>query len=303
MARPYWTGTLQISLVSFGISLFGATETKNQLTLHQISRTTGERIRQQRVLESTVESRDAGGSVEKDDIVKAYEYRKGQYVTIEPGEFGNLRIPSKHTITISQFVDASELRPEFFEKPYFVAPENDMQAESFDVVRRALVHTAKAAIGKFATSGRESIVAIVPPGETVRGMMAYTIRYASELRDQNEYFRDIPQPKIDAASVELAETLIGRMSGKFDLNAYEDGYARAIKALVEAKVNNIPIPIEAAPPLQISKVISLAEALRMSLGENTPSKKKPPTPERRVADGGLGRIKAPGKPMSKRKLA
>jgi DNA end-binding protein Ku len=81
-------------------------------------------------------------------IVKGYEYSKGQYVIIEPSKLDNLRVPSKHTIAVSQFVDVSELSPEYVEKPYFVTPENDMQAEAFNVVRQALVNSRKAAVGK-----------------------------------------------------------------------------------------------------------------------------------------------------------
>ena len=148
MARPYWSGNVQISLVSFGVSLYVATESKSQISFHQISRSTGERIRHQKVLESAAESSEATTAVEKDEIVKGYEYSKGQYVIIEPSELENLRIPSKHTIAVSQFVDVADLNPEYIEKPYFVIPENDMQAEAFNVVREALVKTGKAAIGK-----------------------------------------------------------------------------------------------------------------------------------------------------------
>ncbi len=100
MARPFWTGQIQISLVSFSVSLFPATESKSEIRFHQLSRATGERIRHQKV---TGEGEE--GPVEKDDIVKGYEYRKGEYVMIEPDEIKNLRIPSKHTIEVTQFVD------------------------------------------------------------------------------------------------------------------------------------------------------------------------------------------------------
>src|SRR5580658_2430630 len=122
MARPYWTGNLQISLVFFGVSLSAATESKSQISFHQISRKTGERIRHQKVLESAAESNDATTAVEKDEIVKGYEYKKGQYVLIEPAELENLRVPSQHTIAVSQFVDSGDLNPEYVDKPYFVLP-------------------------------------------------------------------------------------------------------------------------------------------------------------------------------------
>ena len=145
MARPYWTGRIQVSLVSFGVQLYVATESKNQISFHQISRSTGERIRHQKVLQSAVDSGEetAGAAVGKAEIVKGYEYRKGEYVLIEPSEVENLKMPSKHTIDVTQFVTMEELRPEFIEKPYFVAPENDSHAEAFAVIRKALKESGK----------------------------------------------------------------------------------------------------------------------------------------------------------------
>src|SRR5260370_26378490 len=104
---------MQVSLVAFGVQLYVATETKNQISFHQISRSTGERIRHQKVLASSVESdsETAGAAVAKDEVVKGDEYRKGEYVLVETGELENLKVPSKHTIYISQFVTMDELRP------------------------------------------------------------------------------------------------------------------------------------------------------------------------------------------------
>src|SRR5580698_933324 len=118
MVRPYWTGRIQVLLVSFGVQLFVATESKNAISFHQISRSTGERIRHQKVLQSAVDSSEetAGAAVGKDEIVKGYEYRKGEYVLIEPSELDNLKVPSKHTIEVTQFVTIDELRPEYIEK-------------------------------------------------------------------------------------------------------------------------------------------------------------------------------------------
>src|SRR3984957_19386085 len=166
MARPYWSGRIQVSLVSFGVQLFVATESKSQISFHQISRSTGERIRHQKVLQSAVDSGDetAGAAVGKDEIVKGYEYRKGEYVTIEPSELEHLRVPSKHTMEVTQFVDEEELDPEFYEKPYFVVPENDVQAEAFATVRKALIDTKKVALSKIAFGGREHVVAIKAAG-------------------------------------------------------------------------------------------------------------------------------------------
>jgi DNA end-binding protein Ku len=303
MARPYWTGQVQISLVSFGVSLYVATEAKSNISFHQISRSTGERVRHQKVLESAAQSGDtaAGQVVEKDEIVKGYEYSKGQYVVIEPSELDSLRVPSKHVIAVSQFIEQSELNPEYVEKPYFVVPENDAQAEAFAVVREALLKSGKVAIGKIAFSGREHVFAITPSGTEGRGMLGYTLRYANELRNQADYFRDIKEYSIDEDSLEMAEALIAKRTAKFDLSKFDDGYEIAVKELVDAKVHNLPIPNDEAPRVTSGKVVNLMDALRKSLGTDEPTtkvSKKPVVSEKTSASKGIGLVKTPVKRRS-----
>jgi len=304
MPRPYWSGNVQISLVSFGVSLYVATESKSQISFHQISRSTGERIRHQKVLQSAAESREATTAVESDEIVKGYEYSKGKYVIVDSSELENLRVPSKHTIAVSQFIDAAELNPEYVEKPYFVTPENEMSTEAFNVVRQALVNTGKAAIGKVAFSGREHILALVPAGADSPGMMAYTLRYQNELRNQADYFRDIKQPPIVADSLELAETLIARMASPLDISRFEDGYETAVKALVEAKVHHLPVPIDEAPtPQRPGNVVSLMDALRKSIGSDKAPAKKPVKSVKEPPVKGIGIVKSPAAKPAKRRSA
>jgi len=310
MARPYWTGRIQVSLVSFGVQLFVATESKNQISFHQISRSTGERVRHQKVLQSAVDSdsETAGPAVGKDEIVKGYEYRKGEYILIEPSELENLRVPSKHTIEVNQFVELDELLPEYIEKPYFVVPENDSQAEAFAVIRQALQKSGKVAIGKVSFAGREHIVAIRPAGDEAHGgMMAYTLRYSNELRNEREYFRDLQRVEINEESLELAETLIAKKSTKLDLSKFEDGYEVAVKELIEAKVNKQPVPKdEVAQPR--GNVVNLMDALRKSVGgadsgsgKRVP--KKPVASEKVESKKGIGLVKPSSKASTKRKTA
>jgi DNA end-binding protein Ku len=282
MARPYWSGQIQISLVSFGVKLFVATEAKSDIHFHQIDRASGERVKHQKVLASAID-RDpdaAADPVEKSEIVKGYEYSKGQYVTIEPEELAHLRVPSKHTMEVTQFVDEAAIDPEFFEKPYFVVPENEAQTEAFLTVRKALIDTKKVALTKIAFAGREHVVAIAPAGREAKGtfadsggFMAYTMRYAAELRDPAEYFRDIKKVTINADSIALAKELIKRKAGKFEPSKFVDGYESAVKELVEAKLKHAPIPRDEAPAPQRGKVINLMDALRKSI-DNKPGDSK-----------------------------
>ena len=308
MARPYWSGRIQVSLVSFGVQLFVATESKSQISFHQISRSTGERIRHQKVLQSAVESDNetAAAAVGKDEIVKGYEYRKGEYILIESSELENLKVPSKHTIDVSQFVTIDELLPEYIEKPYFVVPENDSQAEAFAVIRKALQKSGKVAIGKVSFAGRENILAIRPAGDDAHGgMMAYTLRYSNELRNERDYFRDLKGVEINEESLELAETLIAKKSTKLDLSKFEDGYEVAVKELIEAKVNNMPLPKdEVAEPR--GKVVNLMDALRKSLGDSgtgKPAAKKPVVSVKADSKKGIGLVKGVSKSPAKRKTA
>ena len=310
MARPYWSGQIQISLVQFGVSLYTATESKSQISFHQISRSTGERIRHQKVLQSAAESDESAPAVGKDDIVKGYEYSKGQYVVIEPSELENLRVPSKHTIAVSQFIDLKELPPEYIEKPYYVVPENDAQAEAFAVVREALLKSGKAAVGKVAFSGRENIVVVAPAGPDSRGMMAYTLRYEAELKNAADFFRDIKQTEINEDALEMAEALIAKKTAKFDPGKFEDGYEVAVRELVEAKIKNLPIPQEEPVKPQPAKVINLMDALRKSIGaEGAPAPagktagKKPPVSEKEPAAKSIGLVKSAAKATPKRKTA
>jgi DNA end-binding protein Ku len=268
MPRPFWSGQIQISLVSFGIKLFPATEAKSEIRFHQLSRKSGERIKHQKV------SNDEG-PVENSDIVKGYEYRKGEYVTVEPEEIEHLRIPSRHTLEVMQFVDADEPAPEFFEKPYFVVPENDVQAEAFAVVRKALQTTKKVGLGKIAFGGREHLVAVsAPHDDKLAGMMAYTMRYPEELRDPAEYFRDIKKVAVDEDQLSLAKELIKRKAAKFAPEKFKDEYETALRELVEAKVKHAPIPREEPAPKR-AKVINLMDALRKSVrGDAAPAAKK-----------------------------
>ena len=329
MARPYWSGQITISLVSFGVKLFVATEAKNEIHFHQISRKTGERVKYQKVtasaqeasqsaqeaLRRSVEQDDdapapaaaAAPVVEKDEIVKGYEYQKGLYVMIEPSELANLRVPSKHTMEITQFVDEADIDPEYYEKPYFCVPDSEAQTQAFTVVRQALADTKKVALSKIAFGGREHVVAITAAGDG--GMMCYTMRYQAELRDPKDYFRDIKKVDVDEDSLDLAKQLIKRKAAKFDPAQFVDGYEVAVKELVQAKVDHAPIPHDEPLAPQRGKVVSLMDALRKSVASASPEEAEARTaPKKAAGDKGIALVKsakAPAKAVksSKRKTA
>src|SRR5580698_4244540 len=282
MARPFWSGHIQISLVSFGVKLIPAVEAKSEIRFHEINRQTGERVRHQKVSAADEEP------VENDGIVKGYEYSKGEYIQIEPSEIAELRIASRSAIEIQQFVDMEEIDPAFFEKPYFVLPENDAQAGAFAVVHKALQQTGKAGLGKIAVGGREHLIAIAAPSDAkLAGLMGYLLRYAEEIRDAAEYFSEVKTAKVDEDQLELAKELIKRKTKAFEPKKFTDDYEVALRELVDAKLKHVPLPKQQAAPR--GKVIDLMDALRRSVKE--PSEKK--TPPARLKLGGAKETPGP----------
>jgi DNA end-binding protein Ku len=280
--RPYWSGQFKISLVSFGIQLFSATESTSGVTFHQLDRATGQRIRHLNVKE------DDRQPVENAEIVKGYEYSKGKYLVVEPDEIAKVRIPTKNVIDVQQFVNLSDLSPALFEKPYFVTPELKQAPEAFAVVRSAMKETGKAAIGEIAFGGREHLVAIVA-SDGDAGMMAYMLRYATELRKSEDYFSEIPQvDKIDKKQLAMAMQLIDAYSRPFELDAFQDDYEVALRELIEAKQKDVPLPAEEEAP-EPTRMINLMDALRESVSKAkrpVASERRPVASERRPAQKG-----------------
>lgn len=278
--RPFWSGQLRISLVSFGIQLFPATDSKSDIAFHQIDRKTHQRIHHLNVI-------NGDQPVDNSEIVKGYEYSKGKYIILEPDEIKNLRLETQKTIKVAQFVDSKDLPAYLFEKPYFVVPDAKGSAEAFAVVREAMVESGKIAIGEITFSGREHLIAIAPPPDKkARGLMAYTLRYSDELRDARNYFDSIPEQKIDKKQLELADQLIQSQTAPLHLEDYKDDYEAALHELIEAKRTETPLPVSEEKPH--AKVVNLMDALRRSVSE---TKEKPPTSHHRAAKKGPRLVK------------
>jgi DNA end-binding protein Ku len=296
MARPYWTGQISLSLVSFAVEIYPAVTSARPFQFHQIDRTTGERIHYQNVAADGDEGDDSGAErkrgglhiaskgrgdedkhvVEKSDIVKGYEYEKGKYAIIEPDDLKRLRIPGKDTLEIVQFSPAGELTPSLYAKPYFVVPKKGPQATAFAVVRQAMMDTDTVGMGEIAFAGREHVVALAPPPDRKQlGMMLYVLRFAEELRGPAEYFGKIPGVKVDASQLNLAKQLIKTYSRPLELDKFTDDYETAVRELVEAKLANKPLPKE-KPVKTRGKVVDLMSALRQSLAaKDVPKAGKP----------------------------
>jgi DNA end-binding protein Ku len=310
MARPLWSGSIQISLVGFAVEIYPATNTTRPFSFHEIDRNTLARVKRQSVSSGPAPEEDAADglvdtqaaeepregnqalhlarqsqssltassgspaamehTVERADIVKGYEYEKGKYAIIEPAELKNLRMAGKKTIEVSQFSRASEIDPALFEKPYFVMPKAGPQATAFAVICTSLRESGMVGLGEIVFSGRQHLMALAPPHDPNQpGMMLYTLRFAAELRNARDYSNNVEEVKADAAQLKLAKQLIDAYTQPFELSAFKDHYEEALRELVEAKINNLPIAEEPVEKKQ-GKVIDLMEALRKSLLQKKP---------------------------------
>jgi DNA end-binding protein Ku len=288
-ARPYWKGQIRLALVSIPVEIYSATRSGATIAFNQIHEPTGKRIKYEKVVPGV-------GAVEPEDIVKGYEYSKGSYVLLEDDELEAVKLESKKTLELTQFVDSNEIDPLYYERPYYVVPADDLAEEAFVVLREALRETKKVALGQLAMRGREYVVSLKPCG---RGILLETLRYADEVVKAQGYFRDISDAKPDDEMLELAEALIDKKASKFDPAKFHDRYVDALKELIERKrkAKGAKIEVEEEEtPKRGSNVIDLMAALKRSIekpGAKAPAAAKKAAPAK----------KAPAKKAPARKRA
>lgn len=261
-ARPTWKGYLKISLVNIPVRVFPATDAAATITFNQLHKVCRTRIQQKRWCPT------CQVEVATSDLVKGYEFEKGRYVVLEEADLAKVRPESTRVINVVQFADASMIDPVYVERPYYLAPDGNVAAEAFAVMREGMA--GKAAIGKLALYGREYLVAIQP---RENGLVMYTLRHAAEVRAMSaiDELKLVPA-KIKPDEVKLARQVIGNFETGGDLTQYKDDYQEALRKVIDAKIagEDIAEPVEEAPP----KVVNLMEALRQSLEKVSVAKKK-----------------------------
>ena len=264
--RAYWKGYLKLSLVSCPVALFPASSEREKISFHQINKKTGNRIRYRKVDAETEDE------VDSSDIVKGYEVGKGEYVEIEPEELEAIAIASKRTIEIDEFVPKDEIDVLYLNSPYYIAPDGEVGQQAFAVIREAVRKEGMIAIGKVVFTSREHIMALEPRG---KGLLGVTLRYPYEVRNEADYFDDIPDEKIPKDMLELASHIVETKSGNFDPSKFEDQYEDALKDLLKKKQEGKPIERPERP--KPTNVVNLMDALRRSVeasGASAPGKAK-----------------------------
>ncbi|NML07797.1 Ku protein [Sphingomonas sp. G-3-2-10] len=272
-ARAYWQGQIRLALVSIPVEIYAATKSGAQIAFHQVHEPSGKRVKYEKVVPGL-------GAIDTDEIVKGYPVDKDHYVLLDQAEIDAVKLDSKKTLELTQFVDADEIDVLYYERPYFVVPADDLAEEAFIVLREALRQSKKVGLGQLAMRGREYVVSLKPCG---RGMVLETLRYADEVNKAQSYFRDIPDDKPDADLLDLATTLIEKKTHRFDPAQFHDRYVDALRDLIARKQKSksgrkIIEDKDDGRARSGSNVVDLMAALKKSVEKpaaGTPAKKKP----------------------------
>ncbi len=267
-SRAIWKGQLRLSLVSIPIEIHSAKESGSRISFRQIHRGTGKPVKYQKVVQGV-------GPVESDEIMKGYETDDGEYILLEPEEIDTIKLETKKTLELVQFVDGAEIAPIWFDRPYYIVPTDELAEDAYRVVRDALRKSNKTGLGQLTMRGKEYLCAIRPCGD---GLLLETLHYATEIRDAEPLFSSIEDDAADKELLEVATQLIDRKTAPFDASAFKDHYAEALNELISAKLKNKKTPRarsdDKEPAAGPSNVVDLMDALKKSLKE---TKGKPKT--------------------------
>ncbi len=287
-SRPIWKGQLRLSLVSINVEMFPAHKSGATTAFNQIHEPTGKRVHYQKVVEGV-------GPVKAEDIRKGYEYEKGEYVLLDDDELDAVKLETKKTLDLVQFVADEEIPPLYYDAAYFLAPADELAEDAFRVVRDAMRKAKRVGLGQLALRGKEYLVAIRPCG---KGMLLETLHYEEEIRKSDSFFSEIPAKSADPDLLEVAGALIEKKTDKFDPKIFKDHYHAALRELIARKLKSKGRKIEVEdekPRKESSNVIDLMAALKKSLGEGAKSAAKTPAkkaPARKAAAKAAPRKKA-----------
>jgi DNA end-binding protein Ku len=259
----YWRGFLRLQLVSINVDIYAATESASEIHFNQIHKPSGKRIKYEKVVPGI-------GPVDNADIVKGYQIEPDVYVTLEPEEVEAIRLESKKTIDMVQFVEAREIDPRYYERPYYIVPKDEIAAEGYLVIREALKKAGKLGLAQITMHGREHLGVIAPIDK--KGLLLNVIRYDEEIRKADKYFADLEGVKFDPELVSLASELINRNTALFNPKRFKDSYAVELRELVEKKAKGRKVEIPKLEPAPASNVVNLMDALKKSLGKEKDSK-------------------------------
>jgi DNA end-binding protein Ku len=272
MARAIWKGSISFGLVHIPVSVVTA-EKKDEIQLRMLDRQDLSPIGYVR------RSKKTGREVPWEDIVRGYEHAEGQYVVLTDEDLRRAKVESTQTIEIVDFVNAAEIQPYYYERPYFLEPPKK-GAKAYALLREALVRTGRVGVAKVVIQTRQHLAALIPSG---RVLLLDLLRYANELRDPLELElppEGLAENKIQPKELEMAEKLIESMAASWEPAQYTDDYREALLAFVQRKVESgevqeIEEPAkEEAEPQRAGEVVDLMALLRKSV-EQTARREQP----------------------------
>ena len=251
--RPNWKGFLKLSLVSCSVAMYTATSTSQRVSFNIINKKTGNRIRYD------VVDAETGEEVEKEDRVKGYKLDNKDYLLLEDEELENVALDSTHTIEIEEFVPVSDVDRIYLDESFYIVPQDEVAQEAFAVIREAMKKEDLAGLARVVIYRRERLLLLQPRG---KGLVATALRYKNEVRDEEDYFDEIPNVKVSADMLKLATHILDTKKGEFKPDKFEDRYEDALKALIKAKQQGKEPPVVSEP--KPSNVINLMDALKRS---------------------------------------
>jgi DNA end-binding protein Ku len=257
-ARPYWKGYLKLSLVSCPIALYTGTSSTERVSFRQISRKTGNRLRQQLVDELTREP------VGAEDKGRGYEYAKNAYIPVDDDELDAIAIESNHTIEIDAFVPREQIDQRYLDSPYYITPNDQVGQDAFAVIREAMRGKGMAALGRVVLAKRERVIMLEPWD---KGLIGTTLRYPYEIREAKEYFDDIPNEKLEPDMLKLAEHILQSKAADFDPSQFVDRYEEAVVEMLKKKQAGMPVSRGQEDPPRPQGVVNLMDALRRSVAQ------------------------------------
>ena len=261
-ARPVGSGTISFGLVSIPVKLYTAASSQS-VSFNLLHAKCGNRIRQQRFCPVCNEV------VEREELVRGYEFAKDQYVRFKDDELEALEGEASQAIEISEFVPLSTVDPIYYEKSYYLGPDKGGE-KPYRLLTEAMNKAEKVALAKFVMRGKENLVLVRP---AMGGLMLHTMYFADEVRNFDEISKG-ESAKISDAETNLAIRLIDELSNEeFHPEQFEDEYRQRVLELVEQKAQGKQITV-AAPQPPRAQVIDLMSALKESLGKQTAKEKK-----------------------------
>jgi DNA end-binding protein Ku len=261
-ARSLASLTVSFGLVSIPVKLYSATQASSAISFNLLHKACGSRLKQQYLCQKE------GVVVERDEMVKGYEFAKDQYVMFTPDELKAMEETGTHTIEITEFVPAESVDPVYFDKAYYLAPDKG-GAKPYALLTQALHDSGRTALGRWAARGKQYIVMLRPVDE---GLVMQQLMYATEVRSISEL--EIPKADVREAELNLARQLIEQgSSDTFNPAEYTDQVRARIEAAVQKKVEGQEISLAEPPVEGGAQVIDLMEALRASLGKKAPAAK------------------------------